>query len=60
MAWAICADVDYEGNSYVDVMFTNISLFLFGLVVWPLVVGILYLVKLYKCFVNELKDTKYP
>lgn len=60
MAYAIIADVGYKGDSYVDCMFVNIWLFFFGFVVWPILVVIVYSIKLYKLFVKELKHTRYP
>jgi hypothetical protein len=54
MAGAILLDVKYKGNSYVDCLFVNILLFLFGFVVWPILVVVLYTIKLYKAMVKEL------
>jgi uncharacterized membrane protein len=59
MAYAIIADVRYKGNSYVDCMFINIWLFFFGFVVWPILVVIVYSLKLHTLFVKELKHTWY-
>ncbi len=55
MAYAILTDVAYRGNSWVDCIFVNIWVYLFGFVVWPILVVILYTIKLYRAFVKEIK-----
>jgi len=60
MAYAIFTDVGYKGDSWVDCIFVNIWVFLFGFIVWPMLVVVIYSVKLYKLFVKEINRPWYP